>query len=1130
MRLFSNLRVTNRAVGQLMIGQIYFPKPTSSMEQMMDASRINIRWCKCLLLGLLCAYFQIGMAQRIVPYNPITGDSIIPGSALPAFVQFRVENLPPPPASSRSANFPDWTYYWTFGDCKKPSLAREPVHVYQPANDPTYQVSLILTGIYSDDEDLEALIYPPDTSLFMVGPVSDPQQLLPELTPRPSFNIGIIPVREASPGQLVTYLIPYRTYFSGLTGGTIHMEFPREILTPALSLLDSCNYLPPAVNLPGLEGSLRFDLDAFEPNDQKMLRVSFLTNENAPIGEPFQLTVFYDDAYGVISKDSLLAMVVDSQDPNDKLVRDKKVCPGAVMDYTVRFENLGNAAANLVTIIDHIDTLLDLNTLVATANSMPGAPLSMRYDVPLDPTFNPNTLVPQALPLDTPQITLLIDTNASKAAWVFHSIDLPPAGSPYNKGFTSYSIKLRNAINPSWQRFGKHASIYFDDNDEIPTKAAVAHIKPCYCVPKKALKDHFFLDSVELNGKKNQSEFDDGYVNYATVDWVVNKGSSNTLSASFHKPLANTDQVYWRAWIDTDRDGLFEWTEKIVQEQGESISKVFDLPSGVSAGPAVLRVAAQMNSYPTSCTLVSAGEMEDYEILIESTGNGDLKALMPTVENRVLIPGQNNTVMGKYSNTGPASVAASTIGYYLSQDAYYSADDFALKTHATVYLQDGALHEDLTTFFVPNTETGFRYLLTVLDSADTLLENQEGNNITAQPILVSPLQPDLSITSALSCQPAIRQNTNLSISCRVTNNGAAAIPFASDVKLGIYVSANPQFDSTAVLAGALAIPDLAVGASAHLATKMDFGSYPAFPAGNYFVLVVADYDQQLLELDEGNNEASVALETKADFYNSTPYAIGFECGGLDAGWATDMSGNNSVTKDELIAWEGSHFATVGSNWGHTGLGHLDLHLDLNPSQHLALDFQWTSAGFVSKGLDGLFMSVDQGSTFYKVYTFPNSLSVQPGWHHFHQSLDTLAATQNLSMGDSIILRWQFDDITLLTIDGIALDSLRVFDAGSTTTKWKDAEVKNPSTSVHVFPNPSRESTTISYEVSANGKPVEIRCFDALGHLQETLLVEKSHPAGKASYTFMHRGWPAGVYYCTVRIGRDLEVRKLILLD
>ncbi|MGD1848719.1 MAG: CARDB domain-containing protein, partial [Salibacteraceae bacterium] len=754
--------------------------------------KISTGVCSLLfVLVLWCLSCSQLLAQRIVPFNPITGDTIPSGQPLPSFVQFRIDGLAPPRPLEGNANFPDWTYYWTFGDCKSPSLSRQPIHQYDPF-DPqqtAFQVKCVLTGIYSDDDDLITFYYPSETGQFALLPV-------PEIHPEPAQPLlrtgrlaGIVPVRETSPEQLITYLLPYgNSNFFGEAQGQVTLEYPFEILIPANDIPESCGFTNKSFSNLGNYEAVVFDFDQLLPNETRFIPVNFRVNEGAPIGQEFDLYVDYWDDQGGTSRDTLRITLVDSQDPNEKRVDRSDACPGDRLEYTIHFENFGNGPAAQVTIIDEIDTVLQLHQFLVEGHSLADTtPLECIDSIAIDANFNPNQL-----PLAPgPKIFVLKDSARSKVAWVLQNIDLPPIDSAGNTGMVRYSIPLKPSAPTNWHPFGKNAAIYFDDNTPIMTQAPICVSKPCLCTPSPQNNSPYYITKVELNGEVQVSESDDGYRRFINQGWSLRQALKNEITGQFLTPQGNTRPIFWRVWLDGNRDGDFSFNELVLEQEGANITNDFLLPNNPGTGMATLRIAVQLNSYPNPCSLIHPGEIEDYEVVIEDPGLPDLRPLVAQLTAPVLIPGQLNTLVGICTNLGPASATNPTLDYYLSDDPDYDTTDLLLASTSVNLLAQGDTLPDTVQAFIPTGYQGTYYLLSIADQNNGLNENQENNNQSHRQIRVGPLLPDLTIGSAFVCEPQIRDNTSLSVAFQVRNIGATAVPAASGATAEVLVSSNP---------------------------------------------------------------------------------------------------------------------------------------------------------------------------------------------------------------------------------------------------------------------------------------------------------------------------------------------------
>ncbi|UPT68975.1 MAG: T9SS type A sorting domain-containing protein [Sphingobacteriales bacterium JAD_PAG50586_3] len=143
--------------------------------------------------------------------------------------------------------------------------------------------------------------------------------------------------------------------------------------------------------------------------------------------------------------------IVNSYDPNDKSATPIGVGPQHFVSstdeiqYKIRFQNLGNGAANKVVIVDTLHANLDPATLQLGASSHPYA-------------------------------AELVGSNVLK--FTFNNIELPPASvdEAGSMGVVTYSIKQRWGLPVNYY-FENRAHIYFDLNPAIITNTVFHNVK-----------------------------------------------------------------------------------------------------------------------------------------------------------------------------------------------------------------------------------------------------------------------------------------------------------------------------------------------------------------------------------------------------------------------------------------------------------------------------------------------------------------------------------------------------------------------------------------------------------------------------------------------------------------------------
>ncbi len=78
-----------------------------------------------------------------------------------------------------------------------------------------------------------------------------------------------------------------------------------------------------------------------------------------------------------------------------------------------------------------------------------------------------------------------------------------------------------------------------------------------------------------------------------------------------------------------------------------------------------------------------------------------------------------------------------------------------------------------------------------------------------------------------------------------------------------------------------------------------------------------------------------------------------------------------------------------------------------------------------------------------------------------------------------------------------------------------------------YPNPFNPFTTIAYTLPASGA-VSLTVFDITGQ-KVAELARGNQSAGAHTVVWNAKGFASGVYFCTLRAGKAVETRKLLLV-
>ncbi len=240
--------------------------------------------------------------------------------------------------------------------------------------------------------------------------------------------------------------------------------------------------------------------------------------------------------------------------------------------------------------------------------------------------------------------------------------------------------------------------------------------------------------------------------------------------------------------------------------------------------------------------------------------------VMPTVSAATPKFGDSIDVSWTLKNLGTLATPASwTDWVYLSNDDAWSADDVLLASYAHTA---GALAPDGTrTISLPVTlpvrsdlAAGNYRLIVVADSADGIVESNEGNNAaaTAAVQITAPPLPDLSV-SGVTGPAMMLPGSTVALSWLVSNTGAAAATGAWVER--VYLSRDAAIGGDLLLAAfGRTGQDIAVGGTTSRTNQQV--TIPAnLEPGDWRFVVEVDGGSELAEADETNNFAIAAALT-----------------------------------------------------------------------------------------------------------------------------------------------------------------------------------------------------------------------------------------------------------------------------
>jgi subtilisin family serine protease/subtilase family serine protease len=210
-------------------------------------------------------------------------------------------------------------------------------------------------------------------------------------------------------------------------------------------------------------------------------------------------------------------------------------------------------------------------------------------------------------------------------------------------------------------------------------------------------------------------------------------------------------------------------------------------------------------------------------------------------------PGSAISMSDTTKNQGSGDAEPSATRYFLSANFGIDSSDVILGTRSVPPLAAGASDTGTVSFVIPAaTPAGTYYVITQADPANALKETMEINNTRASGAV--KIGPDLIVTAS-SAPSTAAAGAMISVSDTTKNQGAGT---AGASATGFYLSANWAISSDDIFLGSRPVGELAAGASATASVSL---RVPAdTPAGNYYVIARADWNDGVGETLEANND------------------------------------------------------------------------------------------------------------------------------------------------------------------------------------------------------------------------------------------------------------------------------------
>ena len=318
-----------------------------------------------------------------------------------------------------------------------------------------------------------------------------------------------------------------------------------------------------------------------------------------------------------------------------------------------------------------------------------------------------------------------------------------------------------------------------------------------------------------------------------------------------------------------------------------------------AAGPAVkVKPSAKKNiTLPASMSFPSPKQLQYQK---DFKGGIRIKDAAAT-PNLLIYTGANNTCtynstthMLVYNtsvgNTGDGNAGAFRVGWYLSPDITIETGDKLLMYAPVSYLDAGYYvntSDSIDLDAVSGLDPGTYYPGVIIDYLGQVSESDETDNTGYWGIPVDWLlgDPNLKLFSGTGADNSYSYNTSthlLLLHCSVENNGPVS---AGAFKVGWYLSDNTTISTIDFFLTSYPVSSLASGEYVNTSRYKDLDDFSCsvLPGGTYYVGLLMDYQNTVIESDESDNES----------YFTTP--VTWNCGKPNLTEYTGPGSNNSYS-------------------------------------------------------------------------------------------------------------------------------------------------------------------------------------------------------------------------------------------
>ncbi|HEX8549471.1 MAG TPA: CARDB domain-containing protein [Cytophagaceae bacterium] len=345
-------------------------------------------------------------------------------------------------------------------------------------------------------------------------------------------------------------------------------------------------------------------------------------------------------------------------------------------------------------------------------------------------------------------------------------------------------------------------------------------------------------------------------------DTLKSPGSSIRIYNTLYNVGTSYSTYSYTAYY-LSKDSIFDKSDVFISNQGAY---------GLSAGE-----TSYQESYVTIPSETVAGNyyilaVADYtNVILEENEKNNVRAAafrltepftdvaidFSFLSKAYLAPGQSVELYNNVINKGTTDIDAVNTIYYLSKDSIFDAADTYLSEAKVGYLRSGAEEYQYNVLNIASsTATGSYYILFVLDPKNIISERNEANNIRYEKLVVTKdiSKGDLTIADATFDSYSMKPGFSYEVGSYLANIGTKDIGASN---IGYFLSTDSKYDSLDVLVGS-ALSSEAIAGKGHYNNSV-IQILKSTELGRYYLLSVADYKNEVDEINELNNVFSAKV-------------------------------------------------------------------------------------------------------------------------------------------------------------------------------------------------------------------------------------------------------------------------------